>query len=139
MPDDADAPPLPFEEIPVPQPVRQSVPDQTPPGFWTDLASDIRKDLKPPVSGFFAPTPNAPVQGAVVGNILELRCANSFTVDVVNKPEILSMIAAKASAKLGRQVQVKAVDKNAVSSVSQGLEQLLRFSQNHSDVIRIKK
>ena len=139
MPDDDDAPPLPFEEVPAPQPVRQSVPDQTPPGFWTDLASDIRKDLKPPVSGFFAPTPNAPVQGAVVGNTLELRCANSFTVDVVNKPEILGMIAAKASAKLGRNVQVKAVDKNAAPSVSQGMEQLLRFSQNHADVIRIKK
>ena len=139
MPDDDDAPPLPFEEPPVPQPVRQSAPDQTPPGFWTDLASDIRKDLKPPVSGFFAPTPNAPIQGAVVGNTLELRCANSFTVDVVNKPEILGMIAAKASAKLGRNVQVKAVDKNAAPSVSKGMEQLLRFSENHSDVIRIKK
>ena len=139
MPDDDDAPPLPFEEPPVPQPVRQSAPDQAPPGFWTDLASDIRKDLKPPVSGFFAPTPNAPIQGAVVGNTLELRCANSFTVDVVNKPEILGMIAAKASAKLGRNIQVKAVDKNAAPSVSKGMEQLLRFSENHSDVIRIKK
>ena len=47
--------------------------------------------------------------------------------------------AAKASAKLGRNVQVKAVDKNAAPSVSKGMEQLLRFSENHSDVIRIKK
>ncbi len=136
LPDD-DAPPLPFEEMPPAPPA--PVPDQTPPGFWPDLAADIRKELKPPVSGFFAPTPNAPVQGALVGNTLELRCANSFTVDVVNKPEILSMIGRKASAKLGRNVLVKAVDKTAAPATSKGMEQLLRFGQAHSDVVKIRK
>ena len=138
MPDDDDAPPVPFEEMP-PAPARTPVPDQTPPGFWPDLASEIRKELKPPVSGFFAPTPNAPVQGALVGGALELRCANSFTVDVVNKPEILALVARKASAKLGKNVLVKAVDITAAPAASKGMEQLLRFSENHSDVIRIKK
>ncbi len=137
LPDDDDAPPLPFEDMP---PAPQSpAADQTPPGFWPDLAAEIRKELKPPVSGFFAPTPNAPVQGALVGNTLELRCANSFTVDVVNKPEILALIGRKASAKVGRNVLVKAVDKTAAPAASKGMEQLLRFSENHSDVIRIKK
>ena len=137
LPDDDDAPPLPFEDMP---PAPQSLAaDQTPPGFWPDLAAEIRKELKPPVSGFFAPTPNAPVQGALVGNTLELRCANSFTVDVVNKPEILALIGRKASAKVGRNVLVKAVDKTAAPAASKGMEQLLRFSENHSDVIRIKK
>ena len=135
MPGDEDAPPLPFEEAPTPMPVA----DETPLGFWPDLASEIRKELKPPVSGFFAPTPNAPIQGAVTGNTLELRCANSFTVDVVNKPEILALIARKASAKLGRNVQVKAVDRSAAPAASKGMEQLLRFSENHTDVIRVKK
>ena len=135
MPDDADAPPAPEEEIFAPAPV----PDQTPVGFWPDLATEIRKELKPPVSGFFAPTPNAPMQGALVGNTLELRCANSFTVDVVNKPEILALVARKATAKLGKQVHVKAVDKTAAPAVSKGMEQLLRFSQAHSDVVKIRK
>ena len=137
LPDDHDAPPLPYEEAPTGPQV--PVPDQTPPGFWPDLAAEIRKELKPPVSGFFAPTPNAPVQGAIMGNTLELRCANSFTVDVVNKPEIMALIGRKASAKLGRNVLVKAVDKTAAPATSKGMEQLLRFSENHSDVIRIKK
>ncbi len=135
MPDDADAPPAPDEEILVHAPV----PDQTPVGFWPDLAMEIRKELKPPVSGFFAPTPNAPVQGALVGSTLELRCANSFTVDVVNKPEILALVARKATAKLGKQMQVKVVDKTAAPAVSKGMEQLLRFSQAHSDVVKIRK
>jgi len=134
MPCDEDAPPAPMEDEPA-----EPVPDQTPVGFWPDLASDIRKDLKPPVSGFFAPTPNAPVQGALVGSTLELRCANSFTVDVVNKPEILSLVARKASARLGRSIQVKAVDKNAVPAVNKSMEQLLRFGQAHSDVVKIRK
>ena len=135
IPGDEDAPPLPFEEAPAPTPVA----DETPLGFWPDLASEIRKELKPPVSGFFAPTPNAPIQGAVTGNTLELRCANSFTVDVVNKPEILALIARKASAKLGRNVQVKAVDRSAAPAASKGMEQLLRFGQSHSDVVKIRK
>lgn len=135
MPGDEDAPPLPFEEAPTPTPMA----DETPLGFWPDLASEIRKELKPPVSGFFAPTPNAPIQGTVTENTLELRCANSFTVDVVNKPEILTLIARKASAKLGRNVQVKAVDRSAAPAASKGMEQLLRFGQAHSDVVKIRK
>ena len=35
-------------------------------GFWSDLVAAVRKELKPPVSGFFVVTPNAPVQGALV-------------------------------------------------------------------------
>ena len=135
MPDDSDVPPLPEEEIPAFRPE----PDQTPVGFWPDLATEIRKELKPPVSGFFSPTPNAPVQGVLKGDTLELRCANSFTVDVVNKPEILALVGRKATAKLGKQVLVKAVDKTAAPAVSKGMEQLLRFSENHSDVIRVRK
>lgn len=138
VPDDDDAPPLPFEETGAPAPAAP-MPEQTPPGFWQDLAADIRKELKPPVSGFFAPTPNAPVQGALVGNTLELRCANSFTVDVVNKPEIIALIGRKASAKLGQNILVKAVDRTAAPVASKGMEQLLRFGEAHADFVKIKK
>ena len=138
MPDDDDAPPMPFEEA-APVAVPAPVPDQTPPGFWPDLAREIRKELKPPVSGFFAPTPNAPVQGVLRGNLLELRCVNTFTVDVVSKPEILMLISRKASAKLGRSVQIKAVDATAIPANSKGMEQLLRFGENHPDFVKIRK
>ena len=134
LPDDSDAPPA-FEEE-TPQPVAAA--EHMPLGFWTDLASDVRKELKPPVSGFFAPTPNAPVQGMLNGNILELRCANSFTVDVVNKPEILSLISQKASARLGRQIRVQVVDRSAAPAVNKSIEQLLQFGRNHSDIVKIK-
>ena len=136
MPDDADAPPDP--DAPVPQQPQQS-PEQTPPGFWPEVAGQIRRELKPPVSGFFAPTPNAPVQGVLHGEVLELRCTNSFTVDVLNKPEILALVAQKAAEVLGCQVRVKVLDRNAVPQANQNMDTLLNFGRAHSDIVKIRK
>ena len=107
-------------------------------GFWTDLAADVRRELKPPVTGFFAPTPNAPVQGVLKGDVLELRCANSFTMEVVNKPEILILIGQKAAAKLGRPVRVVPVDRTARPAANKNLEQLLDFGRAHADIVKIR-
>ena len=134
IPDDADAPPDP-NDIPAPAvPAR----DDTPVGFWPDLATQIRKELKPPVTGFFAPTPNAPVQGYLKGDILELRCSNPFTQEVVNKPEILSLVARKAAAVLGKPVRVCAVDGSATPQNSRNMQSLLQFGREHSDIVKIK-
>ena len=129
-PDDADAPPV--EEIDVPE-------DPAPVGFWTDLAAAIRQELRPPVSGFFAPTPNAPVQGVLQGNGVVLRCANDFTVKMIDKPEILEIVSRKAATILGRAVTVKVVDESAHPQSNQKMEQLLSFGRAHSDVIKIKE
>ena len=132
IPDDADAPPVWEEEPAAPA-------EQTPVGFWPDLASEIRKEMKPPISGFFAPTPSAPVQGVLKGDTLQLCCANPFTLDLVNKPDILALVARKASAKLGRNVRVTAVDQTAGSALNRNMEQLLQFGKAHADVVKIKK
>ena len=129
MPDDADAPPLPEEEIPT----------QTPVGFWADLATAVRRELKPPVSGFFAPTPNAPIQGVLQGNQVILRCTNQFTMEMVDKPAVLELVARKASAQLGRPVTAKAVDKTAIPENNAKMDQLLSFGRAHSDIIKIKE
>ncbi len=115
------------------------VPDTTPVGFWPDLATQVRKELKPPITGFFASTPNAPIQGVLQGDTLVLRCTNSYTVDLVNKPEILSLVARKAAAILGRNVRVTAVDQTARPAVSRNLEQLLQFGKDHNDIVTIKE
>ena len=138
MHDDSDAPPDPNEPPAGFVPPGAQVQDQTPVGFWADLAAEARKNLKPPVSGFFAPTPNAPVQGVLVGNVLELRCANPFTVDVVNKPEILTLFGRIASEKLGRPITVRAVDRSAVPGANKNMEQLLNFGRSHGDIVKIK-
>ena len=132
LPDDLDAPPENGELAAEP------VPDQAPAGFWVDMVSEIRSQLKPPASGFFVTTPNAPVEGVLRDNKLELVCAAGFIVDVLNKPEILEMISRKASAKLGRPIRAVAVDRTKMNTKSRQMEQLLRFGQEHSDIIKIK-
>ena len=131
MPDDRDVPPDIYEEIPVTK-------DTAPAGFWVDLVSEIRKELKPPAVGFFATTPNAPIEGFLRDSRLELVCAASFIVDVINKPDILEVVSRKASAKLGKPIRVVAVDKNKVKVNSQSMEKLIQFGRDHSDIITIK-
>ena len=130
---DEDAPPVPYEE---PAPVRPA--SEAPVGFWTDLTGQLRAEMKPPVSGFFAATPNAPVQGALVGNVLELRCVNAFTLAVVNKPEVLKLVGEKASGILGKPVKIAVVDNSAKPSGNKNLDHLVQFGRNHSGVITVK-
>ena len=130
LPDDMDAPPEIVEEAPL---------VQTPMGFWTDLSMAIRQELRPPVSGFFASTPNAPVQGVLQGDAVVLRCSNSFTMEMVSKPEVLQLVARKAGAMLGRKVSAKAVDITAAPAKNDKMDKLLTFGRAHSDVIKIKE
>ena len=132
LPDDDDAPP---EDPYIPaKPV-----DSAPVGFWPDLVGAVRQELRPPVSGFFTATPNAPMQGTVVGDRVVLRCANPFTLEMVNKPEILTLVARKASALLGRSVTAIAVDQNAKPEANAKMERLMDFGKAHSDIVTIKK
>ena len=131
MPGDEDAPP---DESAPPAPM----PSEAPMGFLSDLCGGIRKELKPPISGFFAVSPNAPVQGALVGEKLELRCGNDFIAKMLDKPEILEVVARKASAMLNRPVRTTVVDINARPAGNPRMEQLMNFGRAHSDIVKIK-
>jgi DNA polymerase-3 subunit gamma/tau len=132
MPDDADAPPEEGEPAPVVQP------SEAPVGFWSELCGNVRKELRPPVSGFFVASPNAPVQGFLTGNTLELRCSNDFTAKMLDKPELLEVVSRKASAMLNRPVRAVVVDINAKPAGNPRMEQLMNFGRAHSDIVRIK-
>ena len=131
MPDDADAPPAP-EEVPAPV-------NEAPAGFWMDIAVAIRNELKPPLSGFFAPSPNAPIKGVLRGDELVLECSNPFTLEMVAKPEVLTLAARKASAKLGRSVRAVAVDISAKPQKTDRMNQLLDFGRAHGNIVKIKE
>ncbi len=133
MPDDSDAPPAMEEEVP------QNRPNEAPAGFWPELCGAVRKELKPPIVGFFATTPNAPVQGALVGDVLELRCANDFIAKMLDKPELLEIVSRKASAMLTRPVRVAVVDMTAKPAGNPRMEQLMKFGREHSDIVNIRK
>ena len=129
----------------VEEPVVQQAPEEepsfeeeTPAGFWLDIADQVYKSLKPPYSSFFAPV-NSPVKGVLKGDRLVLVCATDFAKDVVKRPDILEMVTRKASAKLGKPVAVVVSDGNHYSDKSEQMEKLLRFGAEHSDIIRIKE
>ena len=86
-----------------------------------------------------APTPNAPIKGVLQGNKLVLVCANSFTMEVVNKPEILDIVSRKASAKLGTPIRAVAADQTGANVKSEQMERLLDFGRAHSDIVKIKE
>ena len=131
LPDDLDAPPGEEAEQPQAQP-------QMPMGFWTDLCAAVRKELKPPAFGFFAASPNSPVQGVLVDNRLELRCNNTFIAQTLDKPDILEVVSRKAGAMLGHPVRAVSVDMTAKPAGNPRLEQLVQFGRDHSDIIKIK-
>ena len=136
LPDDADAPPS--ED----QPLQPKVPKQdvqAPAGFWTDLMTASRKELKPPASGFFVAAQNSPLRGALKGDVLELRCQNAFVAEAVNRPDILEVVARKAAALLGRAVRIQVVDMSAKPTGNPKMQQLLNFGRAHSDIVNIKE
>ena len=132
-PDDDDAPPE-AEDSPAPKPQNDA-----PAGFWLDLCGGVRKELKPPVTGFFAGTPNAPVQGVLTGGKLELQCTNAFTAQMLDKPEILEVVSRKAAVMLNRQIQAVVVDLSAKPKGNPRMEQLMQFGREHADIVKIKE
>ena len=122
-------------------PVQEEAPpprDDTPPGFWLELAAAVKRELKPPASGFFTASPNSLLQGVLVGDRLELRCSNTFAAQTIDKPEILEVVSRKAGAQLGRPIRTVVVDTTASHQNNPRMEQLLAFGREHSDVVRIK-
>ena len=133
MPDDADAPPMMDEPAPQTQ-----VEENTPVGFWAELVASIRQEMRPPLVGFFTTGVNAPIQGVLRGNQVVLRCNNAFTMEMISKPQVLEMVARKASAILNKNVIAKAEDVTAKPQASEKMERLMDFGRAHSNIVNIK-
>ncbi len=133
-----ERPPVPQDEDAAPTEEKKPV-NEAPVGFWMDVAAEVKRELKPPVLGFFAASPNAPVQGILQGNTLTLLCDGTFVYERVNTPEILAIVNRKAVAKLGYSVRVTAVDKKASPRSSAQMEELLAFGRAHSNIVSIKE
>ena len=132
LPGDEDAPPDPEEAVTPP-------PNEAPSGFWTDLCGAVRKEMRPPVSGFFSASPASPIQAALIGNRLELRTAVPFVKETLDNPKLLEIVSRKAGALLNRPVQVVVVDTTAKPAKNPGMDRLLQFGREHADIVTIKK
>ena len=109
-----------------------------PAAFWTDVVAELRTELPASVAGFFATTPNAPVIGVMNGERLELRCQNQFVAGLINKPETVQVIERKVSGKLGKRTAVYVTDSTAPQKSAE-IEQLLKFGDVYSDIVKIKE
>ena len=116
-----------------------SADDVDPEGFWVDVAAEIRREINPALSGFFATSQNAPVRGLLSGDKLVLSCANSFIVEIVNKPDVLELVGRKASAKIGRRLQLVVTDQTVPHGRNNNMEKLLDFGRAHSDIVNIRE
>ena len=126
-----------MQEEPAPQEVIPD--DQVPLGFWAEVVAGVKQELKPPISGFLSAADNSPVKGAMRGGVLELRCTNAFTADMIGKPEVLEIVARKAAVQLGHPVKVITVDMSAKPDGNKRLNNLLQFGRQHSDIIKMKE
>lgn len=131
-----DAPP-PLDDRDAPPPDSREAPP-IPSGFWQDLCAAVRKELKPPALGFFSSAPNAPIQGTLAGQEVQLLCTNRFVAETIDRPEIREIVARKAGAMLGRPARVVVVDQSARPGNSPRMEQLLSFGRAHSDIVKIR-
>ena len=122
-----------------PQPQEVIPDDQVPLGFWAEVVAGVKQELKPPISGFLSAADNSPVKGAMRGGVLELRCTNAFTADMIGKPEVLEIVARKAAVQLGHPVKVITVDMSAKPDGNKRLNNLLQFGRQHSDIITMKE
>lgn len=122
-----------------PQPHEVIPDDQVPLGFWAEVVAGVKQELKPPISGFLSAADNSPVKGAMRGGVLELRCTNAFTADMIGKPEVLEIVARKAAVQLGHPVKVITVDLSAKPDGNKRLNNLLQFGRQHSDIINMKE
>ena len=104
-----------------------------------EVVAGVKQELKPPISGFLSASDNSPVKGAMRGGVLELRCTNAFTADMIGKPEVLEIVARKAAVQLGHPVKVITVDMSAKPDGNKRLDNLLQFGRQHSDIITMNE
>ena len=129
-----------LESAVVPEMPEEVIPDdQVPLGFWAEVVAGVKQELKPPISGFLSASDNSPVKGAMRGGVLELRCTNAFTADMIGKPEVLEIVARKAAVQLGHPVKVITVDMSAKPDGNKRLDNLLQFGRQHSDIITMNE
>jgi DNA polymerase-3 subunit gamma/tau len=133
------------EELPPPPDDEDLPPENDPPqlteavpvGFWMDLGASVRQELPPMVGGYLTFTQGCPVQAALQGDRVILRCSD-YVMHTIDKPNVLEVVSRKASARLGRPVRAEVVDISAQPVQNNKMNQLLNFSRAHSDVIKIK-
>ncbi len=135
-PEDGDIPP----EVAESAPRKQTCVDETPMGFWPDLAERIRRRVPPPIGGFFSLREGCPVRAYVRENRVGIICQTSDVAKILEQSGIPAIASEEASAMLGRSMRAVIVDKTQVKKEpNSGIQQLINFGKQHPDTVRIKE
>ncbi len=132
-----ERPPLP-EPPPEVQEASQKLRDDTPPGFWMELAERVRRRSTQPVTGFFSLQERRPVNAVVRGDRVGVICSATHIAKFLEDQGTAAIVAEEASAILGRPVRAVIVDKEQFKRDNAAMQQLIRFGEEHSDIITIK-
>ena len=97
-------------------------------GFWPALLPGLKPLLSPAVWPFVSN--QAMTTGTLAGGVLTLEAKVNVTKAMIDKPEILDVIAQAASARLGREVTVKV---SAPAPKAGNMEDLFAIGQTLSD------
>lgn len=114
--------------------IAPTAPENT--AYWHELVQRLRTTLRPPASGMFSISENAPVQGILHDNVLVLTFCADFAESVLNKPDVLQTIKECAGALAGKSVQVQ-LTRRGTQGANSSFDRLLSFGAAHSDVIDI--
>ncbi len=137
LPWDGEPPPAPEEEraveespadVPVAAPVAVTPGTAADSGFWPALLPGLKPLLSPAVWPFVSNP--AMTTGVLSGDILTLEAKVSVTKAMIDKPEVLDVIAQAASARLGRELTVTV---SAPAPKAGNMEDLFALGQALSD------
>ena len=132
-PDDRYAPPpLPGEAA------SEAAPQEEDLGLWPELSQRLHQKFDPPLNGFFSAQPDAPIQGNLRGDVLELNCATDFVCGLLNR-DIQGIITQEASAFLRKPIRVRVRNAEEQPRGSGNMDQLLDFGKQHGNIIDIVK
>lgn len=133
-PDDSDAPPEPGGTA---APAAQRA---APAGFWPELVQRLRSELPQTEKSLFS-VPDGPVTGTLQGDTLLLTARDAgFTLKRISQPQVLEQVSRTAAGLLGRPVRVKvaAAGQSTAAGGEDPFQQLLDFSAQHENIIRIE-
>lgn len=112
--------------------------DDLPVGFWPDYYAKISAQLPCSDRFLFGTEEKSPARTVLKDGVLLILADSEMVMNRLDKPELRRMMSEKASAMLKQPIQVKLVLASQLADGSASLEQLLKFSREHNDIINIK-
>ena len=122
---------------PAPTEPPRILPDTLPVGFWPDLVARIGAQLEPAEASFFSTKQDAVLRPVLKDGMLLLCAESEFTRQRADTASVRNTVAAAAEQLLHAPVRVRVVCSPRQEEGSDKFEELLKFAEQHKDIINI--